>query len=575
MRFAALAADYDGTLASQGRVFPETVDALRRFAASGRKLLLVTGRELDELISVFPQIGVFDRVVAENGALLHCPRTGARKPLGIPPPPEFVAELVRRGVDPLSVGASIVATVEPNETIVLETIRDLGLELQVIFNKGAVMVLPAGVNKASGLAAALEDLKLSARNVAAIGDAENDHALLRSAEFGAAVANALPMLKRAADRTSELSHGAAVSELIDAILADDLHSWTPTPSRRRILLGVRPDRTEVSIEPAGCNLLLAGPSGSGKSVFAAGILERLAEQGYQYCAVDPEGDYSDLSGAVVLGSAEREPTPEEVITALENPHTSAVVDLSGLAADARRAAFKQLVARLGALRATCGRPHWLLLAEAHRLLPSDDAEPLPELASAGCSMLYVSVHPESMSRAALESVDAVIAIGARPHETLTTLSGALDVAAPQHGELSPGPGEAVLWMCRGDEPPYRFSMAPAEAQRKQHRHRVIEGSLPPERSFYFRGARRQLNLRAQNLPLFLQIGLGVDEETWLHHLHEGDYSRWLYEAVKDPALAAQVAAVERSGADAESSRAQVSAILEKFMQAGEAASASA
>src|SRR5690606_26808426 len=145
------------------------------------------------------------------------------------------------------------------------------------------------------------------------------------------------------DRTSERTHGAAVCELIDAILADDLQAWTEPPSRRRILLGLRPDRSEVCIEPVGCNLLLAGPSGSGKSVFAAGSLERLTEKGYQYCAIDPEGDYTGLSGAVLLGSAEREPTPEEVITALENPHTNAVVDLSGLAADARRGVFNQLV----------------------------------------------------------------------------------------------------------------------------------------------------------------------------------------------------------------------------------------
>src|SRR5690606_27720757 len=98
MRFAALAVDYDGTLAMHGRVAAETVAALRRCAASGRKLLLVTGRELDELIGIFPEIGVFDRVVAENGALLHCPRTRVRKPLGLPPPPEFVAELASRGV---------------------------------------------------------------------------------------------------------------------------------------------------------------------------------------------------------------------------------------------------------------------------------------------------------------------------------------------------------------------------------------------------------------------------------------------------------------------------------------------
>jgi hydroxymethylpyrimidine pyrophosphatase-like HAD family hydrolase len=569
MRFVALAVDYDGTLASQGRVYPETVRALKRFAASGRKLLLVTGRELQELIGIFPEIGVFDRVVAENGALLYCPRTRARKPLGMPPPPEFVSELVRRGADPLSVGDSIVATVTPNEKIVLETIRDLGLELQVIFNKGAVMVLPAGVNKASGLAAALDDMKLSARNVAAIGDAENDHALLRSAEFGVAVANALPTLKRDADRASMHAHGAAVCELIDAILGDDLRAWAQGTSRRGIVLGHREDRTPVCVAPACCNLLLAGPSGTGKSVYAAGILERLAEKGYQYCAVDPEGDYADLPGAVVLGSSEREPSPDEVMTALENPHTNVVINLSGLAADERPAAFKELIARLAALRATCGRPHWVVVGEAQSLLPAEDSQAAFKPDELSSSMMYVSVHPESMSPAVLDSVDALIAMGANPGATLAKYCTPLGIACAASRDLSLGPGEALAWMRRAGDAPYRFAMQPSEAERKQHRRRLVEGQLPAERSFYFRGAQKKLNLRAQNLPLFLQIGMGVDEETWLHHLHQGDYSRWLHESVKDPRLAMEVADVERSAADAASSRARVSAIIEKYMQAAD------
>jgi len=198
MRYVALAADYDGTLASNGQVASGTVDALRRLAASGRKLVLVTGRELDELLALFPEIGVFDRVVAENGALLYCPATRQHKALGEPPPFAFVRELKRLGVAPLAVGKTIVATVHPNETLVLGAIRELGLELQVIFNKGAVMVLPASVNKATGLAAALRDLGLSPRNVVAIGDAENDHALLRSAEYGVAVAGLTTMVQPAA-----------------------------------------------------------------------------------------------------------------------------------------------------------------------------------------------------------------------------------------------------------------------------------------------------------------------------------------------------------------------------------------
>src|SRR5690606_33532195 len=134
-----------------------------------------------------PHLKLFHRVIAENGALLYRPATGEEVPLGPPPDAQFIENLRRAGVAPMSVGRGIVATWEPHETVVLREIRDLGLELQVIFNKGAVMVLPSGINKATGLAAALKELCLSPHNVVAVGDAENDHALLAACEAGAAV----------------------------------------------------------------------------------------------------------------------------------------------------------------------------------------------------------------------------------------------------------------------------------------------------------------------------------------------------------------------------------------------------
>ena len=70
MFFVALAVDYDGTLAREGRVDAATIGALEKIKKSGRKLILVTGRQLADLQRVFPEIEVFDLVVAENGALL-------------------------------------------------------------------------------------------------------------------------------------------------------------------------------------------------------------------------------------------------------------------------------------------------------------------------------------------------------------------------------------------------------------------------------------------------------------------------------------------------------------------------
>src|SRR5262245_19141183 len=154
------------------------MDALRRLRDSGRKLILVTGRQLPDVATLLEPLDLFDRVVAENGAVLYRPATQEERQLAEPPPDEFVSMLARRGVAPLQLGRIIVATVRPHETTVLAAIRDLGLERQVIFNRDAVMVLPSGVNKGTGLRAALEELGLSFHNVVGVGDAENDHGFL-------------------------------------------------------------------------------------------------------------------------------------------------------------------------------------------------------------------------------------------------------------------------------------------------------------------------------------------------------------------------------------------------------------
>ena len=217
MYILALATDYDETLAEVGIVSDDTYAALERLAKTGRKLILVTGRELDDLQQVFPRLDIFDKVVAENGALLYTPGLKAERVLAHAPSVKLVERLRALGVTPLSVGRSIVATCEPNEQVALQVIKELGLELEIIFNKGAVMILPSGVNKATGLAAALEELGLSPHNVIGVGDAQNDHAFLRMVGYGVAVANALPEVKETADHVTEDARGAGVVELIDGL----------------------------------------------------------------------------------------------------------------------------------------------------------------------------------------------------------------------------------------------------------------------------------------------------------------------------------------------------------------------
>ncbi|HLJ97805.1 MAG TPA: HAD family hydrolase [Gemmataceae bacterium] len=225
MRYLALACDYDGTLAADGRVDDETLAALERLRVFGRKLILVTGRELPDLLSVFPNLHLFDSIVAENGALLYWPSDGEQKTLAERPPEQFLQALHDRGVRPLSTGQVIVATWRPFQAIVLEVIAELGLELQVILNKGAVMVLPTGINKATGLRTALTELGIAPCNVVGVGDAENDHAFLSLCGCSVAVANALPVVKDRAHFVTRAHHGAGVTELIDELIGNDMTGW--------------------------------------------------------------------------------------------------------------------------------------------------------------------------------------------------------------------------------------------------------------------------------------------------------------------------------------------------------------
>lgn len=544
MRYLALATDYDGTLARDGQVDDPTLAALERFRDSGRRLILVTGRELEELLQVFPQVDLFERVVAENGALIYRPDGREQKLLGEPPPVALVDAIRQKGVDRLSVGRGIIATVEPHQVAVLEAIRELGLEWQVIFNKGSVMVLPSGVNKATGLSAVLEELNLSPHNVVGAGDAENDHAFLNLCEFSVAVANALPTLKERADFVTEGARGAGVVEIIDRVLDDDLKDLSRCMKRHHVLLGHRDDGSEQAIECYGLNVLVAGTSGSGKSTITTGILERLTEQGYQFVVVDPEGDYSTLEGAVVMGDPQQPPTVEGALDLIAKPKANAVINLVGIPIEHRPEFFDSFLPRLQELRARTGRPHWIVVDETHHLMPTTWHPATLTIPQQLQGMILITVHPDSVARALLDAVDLVLAMGESPERTIGDFCQAVGEPAPRMEPTTLEPLEVLAWWRRTGREPVRIRCIPQRSERRRHSRKYAEGNLGPDRSFHFRGPEGKLNLRAQNLHLFLQIADGVDDQTWMHHLRQGDYSEWFRTFIKDPDLADEAEQVE-------------------------------
>jgi HAD superfamily hydrolase (TIGR01484 family) len=550
MRYFVLAADYDGTLATHGRVDDATIEALEKLRATGRKLVLVTGRELPELSEVFPHLELFEQVVAENGALLYTPQTREDKPQATAPPEDFVKRLKEHGVEPISVGRVIVATCEPHEKTVLEVIRELGLELHVIFNKGAVMVLPSGVNKATGLFAALDELGISPHNVVGVGDAENDHAFLELCECSVAVANALPAVRARVDLVTSRTHGAGVADVIEKLIANDLADLEPKLRRHAILLGHRGDGQEETVSPYGTNVLVSGTSGSGKSRLTTGLLERLAAAGYQFLIIDPEGDYSTLEGTLVLGRPQRAPLTEEVIKAVEPVRQNVVVNLLGIALEHRPAFFEQLLPALMESRGRTGRPHWIVVDEAHHLLAAKRTSDPAKWPGRWEGMLFVTVHPELLLPEILKAIDVIVAAGAAPEQTIVAFCKAIGERAPRVRATTLEKGEVLAWRRGTRAEPWKVRIKLPRSEHSRHLRKYAEGDLGPDRSFYFRGPAGKLNLRAQNLVLFAQMAEGVDDETWLHHLRQADYSRWFREAIKDDELADQAAEIERTLADA-------------------------
>ncbi|MFZ4554959.1 MAG: HAD-IIB family hydrolase [Pseudanabaena sp.] len=547
MHYLILATDYDGTLAKDGKVSEGTLDALKRLQKSGRKLILVTGRQLEDILLVFPEVNLFDCVVAENGAVIYFPATREELLLGNLPPEKFVQTLRSRNITPLSVGKVIVATWEPNEAEVLNTIRELGLDLQVIFNKGAVMVLPAGVNKASGLSAALDKMGLSVRNTVAVGDAENDLSFLKLCELSVAVANALPSVKGEVDWVTEEVRGDGVIELIERLLTldltEDLRESSILPDRHRIVLGKLDGDREAYIQPLNRNILLAGISGGGKSTLATGLIERFIDKGYQVCIIDPEGDYQNFEKSVILGNAQQIPSSVEVLTALSKPEQNLIVNLMGVKIDDRPLYLAQLLPTLLEMRVRTGRPHWIVIDEVHHMFPTtwDAAVTLPQSVN---GILMVTVHPEHLATSALALIDTLIAVKS-PMQTFTNFCNAIGHQMPKVPlPLELASGQGVAWFIKTEDQPFQFEVICPLQERQRHMRTYAEGNLGSDRCFFFRGEDNQLNLKAQNLIMFIQLAAGVDDRTWLHHLHLHDYSNWLQNSIKDESLAKEVSEIE-------------------------------
>lgn len=539
MHILALAVDYDGTIAEDGAVSAETTDALRRFQQTGRKVLLVTGRQLVDLEHTCRCLDLFDYIVAENGAVLHQPQNGVTEVIASPPPSALVERLSSSGEIPLAVGQSIIATWHPHEHAVVNAIHDLGLEHQIIFNKDAVMVLPANVNKATGLKRALKALDISSFSVAGCGDAENDHSFLSVCGCSAAVANALPSLKQMVDIVLEADHGAGVAQLIDRIIQHD-DRILPL-SRRGIVAGTDREGEPSYMRPEDV-ILITGNSGCGKSSYLTLLTERMAAKGHEFCIIDPEGDYLSLKDAAIIGGLDVPPSTEDALRLLLQADINVVVNTMALSQAERKRLFAELMPSIRTMRESSGRPQWLIIDEAHYTLPFPDKPSGPSpLSKSGA--IIATVNPTSISPHILREVDVIVAMGTTAEELILQCA---DLLGPQTPVDLPhlAAGEFIVWPVKSkiDGTTARVLRLEQPAQyHNRHSGKYAGGDVGHQRSFYFQGVERY----ARNLREFLKIAAKVDDTVWMRHLKANDYSAWFRYVIRDDTLADIAAEIER------------------------------
>jgi GTPase SAR1 family protein len=331
------------------------------------------------------------------------------------------------------------------------------------------------------------------------------------------------------------------------MLSEDLRSVAPRLIRHQIPLGRTEDGEEFRLEPYGSRIAIVGPSGGGKSTTVSAIVERLIEKEYQVCIIDPEGDYDDSEQLVTLGGPEHPPVFSEILEVLNTRKHSLSINLLGVPLADRPFFFQTLLSRLQELRAQTGRPHWIVVDEAHHLLPAELDTASLTIPIGLATFALITVHPDNVSQAILTSINGLIAIGPDPKKVIEQFNAGSgqSLSTSDLPPASQQPGKVLAWIFPKMPKPTAVTLEPPRLELRRHRRKYAAGELGEDKSFYFRGADGKLNLRAQNMNIFAQLAEGVDDETWVHHLRNADYSRWLRESVKDQAIADEVGEIEQ------------------------------
>ena len=554
MKLRVLALDYDGTTAVNDAMDSGVRSAIADARARRIAVILVTGRRLADLQRVAGDLHFVDAVVAENGAVLHLPGSGYSTELAPRPSESFLEELASRGV-PHVPGECLVEAAAEHAHSVVDAIRSRELPLTIHFNRGRLMVLPQAISKATGLREVLTILRLSPRNSVGIGDAENDHELLRACELGVAVGWGSPALRATADDVVEGTGPPALVPYLQRLIACG-RVPAARASRRRLLLGHTDDGTPFSLSVRGRNVLVAGDARSGKSWVAGLLAEQLILHGYSVCVIDPEGDYRPLQalpGVVALGGADPLPRPHELLHALQHAGSSVVLDLSHVHHAEKVQYTHAVLPALAMLRRRTGLPHRIVVDEAHYFLNGAPVHELLDFRGNGYTLAtYRASHlPKTVldaSEVILVTCESDPAEVKALHE-LCRSTESLDSWRTVLGGLGLGEAAALPITEEAAASLRRIHLGLRLTHHVRHREKYVDVPVPETRGFVFSNRNVPNGLRATTLKEFVAGLDAVPADVLEAHARRSDFSRWLREVFGDYTLALEVHALEGRSKD--------------------------
>jgi hydroxymethylpyrimidine pyrophosphatase-like HAD family hydrolase len=548
VKLSVIALDYDGTIATRDQLDASVRDAIAAARTQGIRVLLVTGRVLDDLRRVAGDLHFVDGVVAENGAVVHLPESGHTSVLAPRMPQAFVDELSRRGVS-CGRGQCLVDAAAADAPRLLDALRALELPLVLIFNAGRVMAMAQGVSKATGLHVLLDTLRLSARNTLAIGDAENDHELLRLAEVGGAVEWGSAALRAAADVIVRGSGPRAVGDYVRQLSRDGLMPIPPR-ARRLLRLGHLEDGREFSLAVKGRNVLVAGDAKSGKSWVAGMLCEQLILHGYSLCVIDPEGDYvalEALPGVMVLGGEDPLPTPRDLLRVFRHPDYSVVIDLSRQPHEEKIAYIRALLPVLNVVRQRTGFPHRILIDEAHYFLHDAEASQLLDLERNG--YIVATYCASRLPKELLAKTEVMLVTCESNPAEIDALgqrcASCNAVDRSQWGllaHLRTGQAVALPITEEAGGELRLFTVGPRVTRHVRHREKYVDVPVAEHRAFVF-GANGQPH-RVRTLRQLVGELEGRPRRVLEPYLRRGDFSRWIRDVFGDHPLAAELCGLE-------------------------------